>query len=91
MRGFRSRGSRSSRAGVAAAAAGRLVLHLGYPVSIVAVALALVALERLPRRACWMGGPALALRATILWPGAVPQSGLDAKPVNALGVVLAPA
>jgi hypothetical protein len=68
----------------------RLLVHLNWPMALAAIALVLVAMGALPRRAWWLGGPAIALCATI--PFFVDQSDLDARWVNvipALGVVTA--
>ena len=70
----------------------RALVLLNFPIALVAIAAALLALARLPRRAWWVGGPALALCAVTAWPGVVDQDDLDARPVNALpaiGVALA--
>ena len=70
----------------------RVVIELNFPISLVAIASTLVALAALPRRAWWVGGPAIALCAVTAWPGVVDQDDLDARWVNALpafGVVLA--
>src|SRR5262245_29321831 len=68
----------------------RALVHLNWPMALAAIALVLVAMGALPRRAWWLGGPAIALCATI--PFFVDQSDLDARWVNvipALGVVAA--
>ena len=70
----------------------RALVLLNFPIALVAVALALVALAALPARAWWLGGPAIALCAVTAWPGVVDQDDLDARLVNALpalGVALA--
>jgi hypothetical protein len=70
----------------------RAFVHLNYPVALVGVTLALVALGALPGRAWWAGGPAIALCAVVAWPGVVDQDDLDATWANllpALGVALA--
>ena len=70
----------------------RAIVLLNFPIALVAIALALVALETLPRGAWWLGGPAIALCAVTAWPGVVDQDDLDGRGVNAipaLGVVLA--
>ena len=70
----------------------RVVIELNFPLSLIAIALTLVALGALPRRAWWVGGSAIALCAVTAWPGVVDQDDLDARWVNALpafGVVLA--
>lgn len=75
-----------------AGALGRALVLANWPISLVAIALALVALDALPRGAWWIGGLAIALCATIAVPGVVDELDLDARPVNAvpaLGVALA--
>ncbi len=70
----------------------RTVVLLNYPVALVAVALALLALGVLPARAWWVGAPAIGLCAVVAWPGVVDQADLDARLVNAVpaaGVALA--
>jgi hypothetical protein len=70
----------------------RALVALNFPVSLVAIGLVLVALDTMPRRAWWAGGPAIALCAVTAWPGVVDKDDLDARPVNvvpALGVALA--
>lgn len=70
----------------------RAVVESNFPVSLVAIALVLLALASLPPAAWWVGGPAIALCAVTAWPGVVDQADLDARPVNALpalGVLLA--
>jgi hypothetical protein len=73
-------------------ALGRALVLVNFPIALVAVALVLVALDVLPRRAWWAGGPAIALCATIVLPGVMDEYDLDARPVNvvpAVGVALA--
>jgi hypothetical protein len=68
----------------------RAVTLANYPIALVAVSLALVAVAALPRRAWWAAGPAIALCATL--PFVIDQDDLDARWVNALpalGVLLA--
>ena len=70
----------------------RALVELNFPISLVAIAIALVALGSLPARAWWAGGPAIALCAVTAWPGVVDQDDLDARWVNtvpALGVAIA--
>ena len=70
----------------------RVVVELNFPISLVAIATALLALGVLPRRAWWIGGPAIALCAVTAVPGVVDQDDLDARWVNAIpvaGVALA--
>ncbi len=71
---------------------GRGVVLLNYPFALVAIALALVALAALPRRAWWLGAPTIALCAVVAWPGVVQQADLDVRLVNAIpaaGVAIA--
>ena len=68
----------------------RGVTLINFPIALVAIALALVAVASLPRAAWWAAVPAIALSATIPW--FVDQDDLDARWVNAipaLGVLLA--
>jgi hypothetical protein len=76
-----------------AGGAGRALVFLAFPTSLVAVPIALVAAAALgTRRARVAAGLAIALCLTVLWPGNVDEADLDAKPLNAVtaaGVVLA--
>jgi hypothetical protein len=76
-----------------AGGAGRALVQTNFPsVSLVAIALVVIAVSALSPRAWWVGAPAVALCLVTAWPGQVKQSDLDARPVNvipALGVVLA--
>lgn len=68
----------------------RTVTLLNFPIALVAVALALLAVAALPRAAWWAAVPAIALCATIPW--FVDQGDLDARWVNAIpafGVLIA--
>ena len=68
----------------------RALVFLNYPIALIAIALALLALDVLPRRAWLVGAPALALCALV--PFTVDQGDLDARYRNvlpALGVLLA--
>ena len=56
----------------------RVVVLLSFPISLVAIALALLAVAALPANAWWVGGPALALCAVTAVPGVVGQDDLDA-------------
>ncbi len=70
----------------------RVVVLLSFPISLVAVALTLLALAALSRNAWLVGAPAIALCAVTAVPGVVRQEDLDARWVNALpavGVALA--
>lgn len=70
----------------------RALVELNFPIALAAVALVLVAVAVLPRRAWWLAGPAIALCAVTAWPGVVDQDDLDARWVNAIpvaGVALA--
>jgi hypothetical protein len=73
--------------------AGRALVQTNFPsVSLVAIALVLIAAAALPVSAWWIAGPAIALCLVTAWPGQVKQSDLDARAVNvipALGVALA--
>jgi hypothetical protein len=68
----------------------RSVTLLNFPIALVALALALLAVAALPSAAWWAAVPAIALCATIPW--FVDQGDLDARWVNAipaLGVLIA--
>lgn len=68
----------------------RSLTLVNFPIALVAIALALIAVAVLPRAAWWVAGPAIALCATIPW--FVDQGDLDARWGNgipALGVLLA--
>jgi hypothetical protein len=73
--------------------AGRVLVQTNFPsVSLVAIALVLVAVSALPASAWWVAAPAIGLCLVTAWPGQVKQSDLDARAVNlipALGVALA--
>ena len=80
-----------SRDGLAGGLSRALVVA-NFPLSLVAIALSLVAVDALGRRAWWLAGPAIALCAVTAVPGVVDQGDLDARLVNAvpaLGVALA--
>jgi hypothetical protein len=70
----------------------RALVLLNFPISLVAIGVALVVLPALPPgRARRMAVPAIALCAVTAVPGVVEQDDLDARPVNllpALGVVV---
>jgi len=64
---------------------GRALVQLDFPhVAGVAIPIALLALDALPRRAWLVGGPAIALCAVFAWPGVVEADDLDPKAVNAI-------
>jgi len=76
--------------------AARVLVLIGWPISLAALALMAVAVDRLlaaplaprARRAVAAAAVAAALLcATIAWPGVITQSNLDAKPSNALAAV----
>jgi hypothetical protein len=70
----------------------RVLVHLNFPVSLVAIALVLVAVERLEGRSRSVGAVAVALCLVTVVPGVVRADDLDARWVNALpgvGVALA--
>jgi hypothetical protein len=67
------------------AGASRLLVFLGYPMSIVAIALASIAAARLGTgTAALAAAVAGILCASIAFPGVIDQANLDARPVNAL-------
>ena len=69
---------------------GRSVTLVNFPIALVAIALALVAVASLPHAAWWAAAPVLVLGATLPW--VVDQDDLDARWVNAppaLGVLVA--
>jgi hypothetical protein len=71
---------------------GRALTLVNFPVALAAIALVLVALDALPRRAWWAGAPAIGLCALIVLPGVLEEKDLDARPINvvpAIGVALA--
>jgi hypothetical protein len=68
----------------------RSITLINFPIALVAIALALIAVSALPRRAWWVAGPAIALCATI--PFFNHQKNLDAhwgNAIPAVGVLLA--
>ena len=66
------------------AGASRVLVFFGYPLSIVAIALAAVGAARLATRAAaFAAAGAAVLCATIGFPGVIDQADLDARPVNA--------
>lgn len=68
--------------------AGRALVQSNFPsVSLVAIALVLVAVAALPRASWWVAAPAIALCLVTVVPGQVKQSDLDARPANALPAV----
>ena len=62
----------------------RVVVELNFPIALVAIGIALVALSALPGSAWWAGGPAIALCAVTAVPGVVDQADLDARWINAV-------
>jgi hypothetical protein len=78
-----------SREGIAGGLS-RSVTLINFPIALVAIALALIAVAALGSAAWWAAGPAIVLCATIPW--FVDQDDLDARWVNAipaLGVAIA--
>ena len=66
-----------------AAGASRVLVFLGYPASLVAIALVVIAAARLGSRSAWAAAAvAIGLCATIGIPGVINQADLDARPVN---------
>lgn len=72
---------------------GRALVFVGYPTALAAIAVLAIVAARLRSRAATVAAVVAALLCvTVVWPGVVEQSDLDAKPVNALagtGVLLA--
>jgi hypothetical protein len=69
---------------------GRAVVLSNYPIALMAIALVLIAVAALPRRAWWAAAPAIVLCSATAF--AVDPSALDVRAVNALpavGVVVA--
>jgi TolB protein len=69
------------------AAGGRVLVYLNWPAALAAVGLLIYALDRAGRGARVAAAVGLACCAVIVWPGAVSQSDLDAKPVNAVAAI----
>jgi hypothetical protein len=70
------------------AAASRVLVYLGYPTSLVVLALLPVVVDRLATPAARLIGLlALALCATVMFPGVVDQGDLDARLVNVVAPV----
>jgi hypothetical protein len=68
-----------------AGGAGRALVLLAFPVSLVAIPIALLATAQLQSRlARSLAGLSIALCLTVLWPGAVDENDLDPKPINGL-------
>ena len=70
----------------------RVLVAVNFPIAIIAIALILVAIDRLPRWGWWIGAPAIALCTFTAVPGVVDDHDLDARWINAipaLGVGLA--
>jgi hypothetical protein len=71
----------------------RALVYLGYPVSLAAIPLAMIAAAQLATRWAWpAAGAAVVLCATIGIPGVIDQGDLDARPANGLaaaGVAIA--
>lgn len=63
----------------------RALTLVNFPIALVAIALALLAVAVLPRAAWWAAAPAIALCATMPW--FVDQDDLDARWVNAIPAV----
>lgn len=62
----------------------RALVEANFPVALAAIALALVAMAVLERRAWWVAAPAIGLCAVTAWPGVVDQDDLDARWINAV-------
>lgn len=73
-------------------AASRVLVQINFPISLVAIAVLLMAMDVLDRRWWWAAGPAMVACAVTAWPGVVDDKDLDARLVNvipALGVATA--
>jgi len=71
-----------------AGGAGRALVFLNFPVALVAIALALIAVDRLHGRlATTVAVLAILLCAAVYWPGVVDQRDLDGRWVNAIAAV----
>jgi hypothetical protein len=69
----------------------RVLVALNFPIALIVIALVLVAMDPLPKRAWWIGAPAIVLCAVTALPGVVDDQDLDARLVNvvpAVGVAL---
>src|SRR5262245_62876698 len=65
--------------------AGRTLVQTNFPsVSLVAIALVLMAVSALPASSWWIAAPAIASCLVTAWPGQVKQSDLDARAVNVI-------
>jgi hypothetical protein len=62
----------------------RVLVQVNFPIALVAIAIALLTMDVLPRAAWALAAPALVLCAMTGWPGVVDQGDLDARAVNAL-------
>ncbi len=70
----------------------RVLVAVNFPIAIIAIALVLVAIDRLPKWGWWIGAPAIVLCAITAVPGVVDDHDLDARWINAIpamGVALA--
>jgi hypothetical protein len=65
----------------------RALVLSNFPIALVAIALALVALDALSQRAWLVGVPAIAASAVTAWPGVVDQDDLSAKWVSVIPAV----
>jgi hypothetical protein len=80
-----------SRDGIAGGLS-RVLVEINFPIALVAIAVVIVALDRLPARWAWLGGLSILLCAVVAVPGVVDDKDLDAKWVNvvpAIGVAIA--
>ena len=66
---------------------GRVLVESNFSLSLVAIAIALIALDGLPRRAWLAGAPAIVLCAVTACPGVVDQGDLDVRLVNAVPAI----
>ena len=71
-----------------AGGASRLLVYLNFPTALAAIGVVAIVFEQLPSRMLrGLAAAAVALCATVFWPGVVSQSDLDARPVNAVAAI----
>lgn len=68
-------------------AVSRILVQVNYPISLVAIAAVLIALDTLESRRWWLGGPVIAACAVTAWPGVVDDGDLDARLINIVPAV----
>ncbi len=65
----------------------RTLVALNFPFALIAIALVLVVIDALPKRAWWIGAPAIVLCAITAVPGVVDDQDLDARWINVVPVI----